>query len=103
MNKTATINVRVDGELKEQAEKIMAEFGLNMTTTVNMLLKQIVRENSIPLSLSLNPDSKLRDDLIFAQLERIAGYKGTSGDAITEKMNAIIAEAQNGKGKYIIS
>lgn len=90
MKKTSAISIRVDGDLKEQSEKIMAEFGLNMTTTVNMLLKQIVREHSIPLSLSMSPESKLREDLVFAQIERMAGYKGTSGDVVADKMDAII-------------
>jgi len=96
VKKSSAISIRVDGELKEKSEKIMAEFGLNMTTTVNMLLKQIVRENAIPLSLSIDPSHKLRDDLIFAQAERMAGYKGTPGDVVSEKMDAIIDGAENG-------
>lgn len=96
MKKSTAISIRVDGDLKEQSEKIMAEFGLNMTTTVNMLLKQIVREKAIPLSLSIDPEHKLKDDLIFAQIERMAGYKGISGDAVADKMDAIIASVENG-------
>lgn len=38
----------------EAAEGIFAELGLNMTTAVNMFLKQTIRENGIPLSLKLN-------------------------------------------------
>lgn len=96
MKKSTAISIRVDGGLKEQSEKIMAEFGLNMTTTVNMLLKQIVREQAIPLTLSIDPGYKLRDDLIFAQIERMAGYKGIPGDAVADKMDAIIASVDNG-------
>lgn len=95
MKKSTSISIRVDGELKEQSEKIMAEFGLNMTTTVNMLLRQIVRERAIPLSLSVDPEHKLRDDLIFAQIERMAGYKGSPGDVVADKMDAIIASADH--------
>ncbi len=95
MKKSTAISIRVDGDLKEKSEKIMAEFGLNMTTTVNMLLRQIVREQAIPLSLTANPDAKLKDDLIFAQLERMAGYKGLSGDEMANRLDVLIAEAGN--------
>ena len=94
MNKTTAISVRVDGELKEQSEKIMAEFGLNMTTTITMLLKQIVREQAIPLSLSISSDKSLRDDLIFAQLARLAGYKGRPADEVADKMDAIVSQVE---------
>ena len=94
MNKTTAISVRVDGELKEQSEKIMAEFGLNMTTTITMLLKQIVRDQAIPLSLSMSSDKSLREDLIFAQLARMSGYKGTSADEVADKMDAIVSQVE---------
>lgn len=52
---TATnLNIRTDKEVKEAAESIFSELGLNMTTAVNMFLKQVIRENGIPFSLKLN-------------------------------------------------
>lgn len=92
MKKTTGISIRVDADLKQQSEEVMAKFGLNMTTTVNMMLRQIVREQAIPLSLSLNPKTPLQDDLIFAQLERMAGYGGLSGEAVADKMEQMILE-----------
>ena len=38
------MSIRVDSELKSQAEKILSQFGMNMTGAVNMFLQQIVRE-----------------------------------------------------------
>jgi len=54
---TVSMNIRTDVEIKKQAEAFFAEFGLNMTTAVNMFLRQVVRTKSIPLNLSLNPES----------------------------------------------
>lgn len=96
MSKESAISIRVDGELKKESERIMAEFGLNMTTTVNMLLRQIVRERAIPLSLNMNTEQKLRDDLLFAQAERMAGFIGTEGDIVADKMDAIVDGYENG-------
>lgn len=47
-------------------------------------------------------DNKLRGDLIFAHLERMAGYKGLSGDEVADRMDAIIDEMDN-NGKRSVS
>jgi DNA-damage-inducible protein J len=50
-NKVANINVRIDYQLKHDAEEILDEIGLNMSTTVNVLLKAIVAHNGLPFKL----------------------------------------------------
>lgn len=50
---STTISLRTDSELKFQAEAILNQLGLTLNGTFNMLLHQIVREKSVPLSLSL--------------------------------------------------
>ena len=97
MSKSSSMSIRVDGSLKEESEKVMAEYGLNMTTTVNMLLKQIVREQAIPLSLNANTENKLRNDLVFAHLVRMAGNKGTPAGEVADELDAIIMDIENGK------
>lgn len=49
-----SMNIRMDSEIKKQAEEIFAEFGINMTTAVNIFLRQTIRENGIPFELKLN-------------------------------------------------
>ncbi len=51
---TTNLNIKTDKEIKEQAEIIFSELGLNMTTAINMFLKTIVRENGIPFELKLD-------------------------------------------------
>ncbi len=52
---TATnLNIRTDKEVKKSAERLFEESGLNMTTAVNMFLRQAIRENRIPFELTLN-------------------------------------------------
>lgn len=52
---TATIAVRTDPEVKEQAQKIFKGMGLDMSTAVNMFLKQTVNEKGFPFKPSLSP------------------------------------------------
>lgn len=51
---STNLNIRTDKEVKDAAEKIFSELGLNMTTAVNMFLRQTIRENGIPFELKLN-------------------------------------------------
>lgn len=48
------LNIRVDKTLKNDAETVLDEFGLSMTTAVTMFLKQVVREQGIPFDLHLD-------------------------------------------------
>jgi len=53
-NDTTNISIRMDKELKEQAEKLFNELGMNMTTAFNIFLRQSVRQGKIPFEVSLN-------------------------------------------------
>ena len=45
---TTNLNIRTDKDVKERAEAIFSELGLNMTSAVNMFLRTTIRENGIP-------------------------------------------------------
>lgn len=51
---STNLNIRTDKEVKDQAEAIFNELGLNMTTAVNMFLKTVIRQNGITLDLRLD-------------------------------------------------
>ena len=54
---TTNLNIRTDKAIKDQAEMIFNELGLNMTTSVNMFLRATIREHGIPFELKLEvPD-----------------------------------------------
>jgi len=53
-NDTTNISIRMDKELKEQAENLFNELGMNMTTAFNIFLRQSVRQGKIPFEISLN-------------------------------------------------
>jgi DNA-damage-inducible protein J len=44
----ANINVRTDADLKAQAQQIFESIGLDLSTAVNLFLKQTVRANNLP-------------------------------------------------------
>ena len=50
---TTNLNIRTDKEIKDQAETIFNELGINMTTAINMFLRATIRECGIPFELKL--------------------------------------------------
>ena len=40
---TTNLNIRTDKDIKEQADQIFSELGLNMTTAINMFLRTTIR------------------------------------------------------------
>ncbi len=51
--KTANVLARVEPDIKEKAELIMAKLGVPASVVINMLYKQIIMTKSIPFSLSI--------------------------------------------------
>ncbi|MDR0468939.1 MAG: type II toxin-antitoxin system RelB/DinJ family antitoxin, partial [Peptococcaceae bacterium] len=51
----AQVNIRIDDELKEKADILFDELGLNMTTAFNIFIKAAVRQRGIPFDLSIDP------------------------------------------------
>lgn len=49
--KISNLQVRLDSEFKKQLEVFFEEFGLTPTQAVVMFLKQVIREQAIPLNL----------------------------------------------------
>ena len=48
------LNIRTDKDVKEQAEQLFAELGLNMTTAINLFLRTAIRKHGIPFDLYLD-------------------------------------------------
>lgn len=52
---TTSITIRMDENLKKQAEALFDEMGLNMTTAITMFAKAVVRQNKIPFEIAADP------------------------------------------------
>ena len=49
---TVNMSIRMDTELKKQADAMFSDMGLNMTTAMNMFLRQVVRQGRIPFEIA---------------------------------------------------
>lgn len=76
MQKSATLNLRVDPEVKQSAESVLSQLGLSMSTAVNMFLRQVSLTGGIPFRVvlpeaprSIDVDS-MTDRQLFEALSR---------------------------------
>lgn len=51
--KTASVNVRIQENIKEQAEKILSQIGLSRAVAIDLFYRQIIMNNGIPFSLTV--------------------------------------------------
>ena len=56
MAETTNLNIRIDKEIKEQAEVFFNELGLNMSSAFNIFVRQSLRQGKIPFELSIAGD-----------------------------------------------
>ena len=49
------INIRADSEIKSKAQEIFNSLGLDMSTAINLFLRQTVRQKDLPFTLTANP------------------------------------------------
>lgn len=46
-------NIKIDSELKKEAQRLFDDMGLNLSMAINMFLKQAVREQAIPFRVGV--------------------------------------------------
>ena len=90
MEKTMTLNLRVNPTVKQQAEDVLKQLGIPMATAIDMYLRQIALTGGIPFSLSLpkaalNADT-MTDDQLHAALQ--VGIKEIQNGDIVDAASA---------------
>ena len=51
MAKTINVTIRLDREVKESAEKMFNDFGMNLSTAFNIFVRQALRQGKIPFEI----------------------------------------------------
>ena len=84
-NNTTNISIRMDSDLKKQADALFEELGMNISTAFNIFVRQTLREGRIPFDISINnPNKKTVAAMIEA--ERIARDTNIPGYTDVDKL-----------------
>jgi DNA-damage-inducible protein J len=57
-NNLSNVSFRIDSNVKQQADSLFAALGMNMTTAFNLFLRQALREEGIPFTISNRPNKE---------------------------------------------
>ena len=75
MSKSANLYARIEPDVKEQAESILASLGIPASNAINMFYKQIILQRGLPFDVKL-PTAKIMDiselteEQLSAELEK---------------------------------
>ena len=72
---STNFSVRMDSEIKKQCEALYGELGMNLTTAINVFLRQSLRAGGFPFEVRLDQPNK---ETIAAMLEAERIAKDTS-------------------------
>lgn len=79
----ASLNIRVDDNLKKQAETVFNELGITISAATVIFLKQVVRYNGIPFELRIDPFySKENQERLLISKNRMETNGGTIHEMI---------------------
>lgn len=86
MAKEATLQVRMDAELKEQVEALYREMGTSFAEAVRIFAQQSIKDNGMPFVLTANRHQNTYGRLAeYASSLLIAEEEGSYRKAMVEK------------------
>ena len=86
---TTNLNIRIDADLKKQAELIFEELGLNMSSALTVFLRQAVRSHGIPFDLRLDvPNEETLAAISDVNLNRNMSKSFHSVEELMEDLDA---------------
>ena len=81
-----TANIRIDPQTIELAEELFADFGMDLSTAINIFLRQALRDNAFPFEIRRDTPN----DITVAAMEE---YNKALSDPVEYKRYSSIKEA----------
>ena len=87
------LTIRIDENIKREAEDLFSKIGLNMSSAINIFFRQAIREQAIPFELKPYDDYYTRQ-----RLERILHSKAQAerGEIVTKTLAELEAMEDDG-------
>ena len=91
------VTIRMDKDLKKQADEVFEELGMSFTTAVTLFTKQCVRDRELPFEPRLEPNKTTIKALkeLNRMIKHPEEYKGHVGHVSTVIRIALMGRAQS--------
>ena len=87
MSKTS-MSIRLDSEVKEQAQQVFNNLGMDMTTAINIFLRQAIQYQGLPFDVRLDESRKLLEVLTDLEQNRNMSQSFESVSDLMEDLRA---------------
>ncbi len=84
----AQVSIRIDDDVKAEADILFSELGLNMTTAFNMFIRQSLRDNGLPFMPRIATPSATT----LAAMEEVEEMIRTGSGKSYNNMDDLLAE-----------
>ncbi len=83
--KTSNLSIRIEPNLKNEAEEVLSNLGLSLSGAVNLFFKQIILNNGLPFEVKMPTKKPMEYELL-------------TDEELEEKLDTAIKEVEQGKG-----
>lgn len=83
-----SISIRLDSEVKEQAQQVFSNLGMDMTTAINIFLRQAIQYQGLPFDVRLDENRKLLQALTDLDQNRNMSQSFESVSDLMEDLHA---------------
>ena len=87
MPKTS-MSIRLDSEVKEQAQQVFNNLGMDMTTAINIFLRQAIQYQGLPFDVRLDENRRLLEVLTDLDQNRNMSQSFESVSELMENLRA---------------
>lgn len=84
-----SMTIKTDKSIKQQAQMIFSDLGMDMSTAINVFLRQAIKHNGFPFELTLNtPNETTRKAMVNAEMDNDVYGPYESVEELMEALNA---------------
>ena len=86
-----SMNIRMDADVKRQAQQIFSDMGMDTTTAINIFLRQVIRTHSIPFDIKTDAPN----DETLAAIEEVRALKNNPNVKAYNSFAELLEEVRN--------
>ena len=99
MAKTSNLYVRIEPDIKQQAEAVLSTLGIPASAAVNMFYKQIILQKGMPFDLKI-PQNAINDVTMMSSAEMNVELDNGYQDMLSGKVKPAKAAFDSIRGDY---
>ena len=86
---SSIVTIRMDSEIKKQAQAIFNDLGMDMTTAMNIFVRQVIREQAIPFRVQKNREPNRETLMALLEAERLVSDPAAKRYTVEEALEEL--------------